>query len=156
WAEAWGVLEELFDAVVAGDDSFWATDHPFMLERYGFLEETYFDVSYDPIRTADGSVGGVFCVVSDTTGRVLGERRVGTLGALGSRLADSPDQAALGAEVAKVLGENAADVPFAALYLDVPDGESGLILAGSCGGPVSGRIDGPAGAVVDAVVRTGH
>jgi signal transduction histidine kinase/DNA-binding response OmpR family regulator len=156
WAEAWGVLAELFAGVVARDESFWAIDHPFMLERYGFLEETYFDISYDPIRTADDSVGGVFCVVSDTTGRVLGERRVATLGALGSRLADSPDQAALGAEVAKVLGENAADVPFAALYLDVPDGEPGLILAGSCGGPVSGRIDSAAGAVIDAVVRTGH
>jgi signal transduction histidine kinase/DNA-binding response OmpR family regulator len=155
WAEAWGVLDELFAGVVARDESFWAIDHPFMLERYGFLEETYFDISYDPIRTADGSVGGVFCVVSDTTGRVLGERRVATLGALGSRLADSPDQAALGAEVARVLGENAADVPFAALYLDVPGGEPGLILAGSCGGPVNGRIDGAAGAVIDAVVRTG-
>jgi hypothetical protein len=38
---------------------------------------------------------------------VLGERRVRTLSALGSRLADSPDQAALVAEVAAVLGENA-------------------------------------------------
>jgi signal transduction histidine kinase/DNA-binding response OmpR family regulator/anti-sigma regulatory factor (Ser/Thr protein kinase) len=156
WAEAWVVLQELFDGVVARDESFWAKDHPFMLERYGFLEETYFDISYDPIRTSDGAVGGVFCVVSDTTGRVLGERRVSTLGALGSRLADSPDQAALGAEVAKVLGENPADVPFAALYLDDPRGEPGLTLAGSCGGPAFGRLDHAANAVVEAVVRTGR
>jgi signal transduction histidine kinase/DNA-binding response OmpR family regulator/anti-sigma regulatory factor (Ser/Thr protein kinase) len=130
WAEAWGVLQELFDGVVAGDESFWATDHPFMLERYGFLEETYFDISYDPIRDAGGAVGGVFCIVSDTTGRVLGERRVRTLGALGTRLADAPDQAALGAQVAAVLGENAGDVPFAALYLNEPDDD--LALVGLC------------------------
>jgi signal transduction histidine kinase/DNA-binding response OmpR family regulator len=153
WAEAWLVLQDLFDGVVAGDESFWATDHLFMLERYGFLEETYFDISYDPIRTEDGAVGGVFCIVSDTTGRVLGERRVRTLGALGSRLADSPDQAALGAEVAQVLGENDADVPFAALYLDDAD-SGGLTLAGACGAPASAFR--PAGEVMARVLDTGR
>ncbi|MFC3740624.1 SpoIIE family protein phosphatase [Paractinoplanes deccanensis] len=118
WAEAWTVLQPLFDGVVTGDEAFWAADYPFRLERHGFLEETYFDISYDPIRLDSGEVGGLFCIVSDTTGRVLGERRVRTLSALGSRLADSPDQAALAAEVVAVLGENAADAPFAELVLD--------------------------------------
>nr|WP_296073063.1 SpoIIE family protein phosphatase [uncultured Actinoplanes sp.] len=118
WAEAWTVLKVLFDGVRADDEAFWAVDHPFMLERHGFLEETYFDVSYDPIRTGPGEVGGIFCIVSDTTGRVLGERRVRTLSALGSRLADSPDQEALVAETLAVLAENAADVPYATLILD--------------------------------------
>jgi signal transduction histidine kinase/DNA-binding response OmpR family regulator len=124
WAEAWSVLQDLFDGVRTADEAFWAADHPFMLERHGFLEETYFDISYDPIRTSSGEVGGVFCIVSDTTGRVLGERRVRTLSGLGSRLADSPDQAALVAETAAVLGENAADIPFARLVLDevLPEG----------------------------------
>jgi signal transduction histidine kinase/DNA-binding NarL/FixJ family response regulator/anti-sigma regulatory factor (Ser/Thr protein kinase) len=118
WAEAWSLLQDLFDRVRSGDEAFWAADHPFMLERHGYLEETYFDVSYDPIRTAAGEVGGIFCIVSDTTGRVLGERRVRTLSALGSRLADSPHQEALAAETAAVFGENTADVPFARLLLD--------------------------------------
>jgi len=118
WAEAWSLLQDLFDRVRTDDEAFWAADHPFMLERHGFLEETYFDVSYDPIRTEAGQVGGVFCIVSDTTGRVLGERRVRTLSALGSRLADSPHQEALVAETAAVLGENPADVPFARVVLD--------------------------------------
>ena len=102
---------------------------------YGFLEETYFDISYDPIRAPDGSVGGVFCIVTDTTGRVLGERRVRTLSALGSPARRLADQAGLGAEVAEVLGENDADVPFAALYLDDPDDGGELSLAGSSGAP---------------------
>ena len=38
-----------------------------MIERYGFLEETYFDISYDPIRADDGTVGGMLCIVTDTT-----------------------------------------------------------------------------------------
>ncbi|MBW6437943.1 SpoIIE family protein phosphatase [Actinoplanes hulinensis] len=121
WAEAWDVLNRLFDGVIAEDSSFYARDHMFMLERNGFLEETYFDISYDPIRADDGTPGGVMCIVTETTGRVLGERRVRTLSALGRRLADSPDQGALAAEAAAVLTENGADVPFAALILDDPD-----------------------------------
>ena len=156
WAETWSVLQELFDDVRARDESFWAADHPFMLERFGFLEETYFDVSYDPIRLADRSVGGIFCIVSDTTGRVLADRRFRTLSALGSRLADSPDQPALGRQVAQVLGENDADVPFAALYLNDPDAGGELSLAGSCGlpPPACWPLSPPARAAVQAVIRS--
>ncbi|GAB2624185.1 hypothetical protein Aab01nite_17770 [Paractinoplanes abujensis] len=118
WAEAWSVLETLFDGVASSGEAFWAADHPFRLERHGFLEETYFDISYDPIRGDNGSVEGIFCVVSDTTARVLGERRVRSLSALGSRLSGSPDQVALAAEVVAVFAEDAADVPYARLVLD--------------------------------------
>ncbi len=118
WAETWSVLHDLFESVRTADESFWATDHPFLLERHGFLEETYFDVSYDPIRTEAGAVGGIFGIVSDTTARVLGERRTSMLSALGSRLADCSNQAAVAVETVAVFGENAADVPFARLLLD--------------------------------------
>ncbi|WP_328478659.1 SpoIIE family protein phosphatase [Actinoplanes sp. NBC_00393] len=120
WAETWDLLRELFDGVLTTDRSYYAPDHPFLLERHGFLEEAYFDISYDPIRDGTGRAAGVFCIVTDTTGRVLSERRVRTLSALGRRLADSPDPVALVAEVAAVLAENAKDVPYAALLMDEP------------------------------------
>ena len=156
WPETWSVLQELFDGVKSRDESFWAADYLFMIERFGFLEETYFDISYDPIRSADGTVGGVFCIVSDTTRRVLADRRVRTLSALGSRLADSPDQAALGSQVGQVLGENDADVPFAALYLDDSAGEGELTLAGACGLPPSAcwPLDHRAREVITAVMQS--
>ncbi len=44
------VLGPLFEGVVRTGEAFWAKDHPFLLDRQGFLEETYFDVSYDPVR----------------------------------------------------------------------------------------------------------
>ncbi|GGK90193.1 SpoIIE family protein phosphatase [Mangrovihabitans endophyticus] len=133
WAETWTLLQELFDGVVRADESYWATDHQFTIDRYGFLEHTYFDISYDPIRSSSGSVGGVLCIVTETTKRVLNERRVRTLSALGSRLAGATGQGSLGAQVAQVLGENAADVPFAALYLDDPNDGGGLTLVGASG-----------------------
>ena len=59
---------------------------PSFSERQGFLEETYFDVSYDPVRIEDGSVGGVFCIVSEQTGRVA--RRTAPPRPEGARHAD--------------------------------------------------------------------
>jgi hypothetical protein len=74
WSEVWDMLEPLLAGVVNTGDAFWARDLLFVLERNGYVEETYFDVSYDPVRDETGRVGGVFCIVSETTGRVVGER----------------------------------------------------------------------------------
>ncbi|WP_127554089.1 SpoIIE family protein phosphatase [Actinoplanes sp. OR16] len=119
--EAWDVLRGLLGGVVADDRSFYARDHLLMVQRRGFLEATYSDASYDPIRDDGGRVSGVMCIVTETTGRVLNERRVRTLSALGRRLADSPDQRSLTADAVAVLAGNPHDVPFAALLLDDPD-----------------------------------
>ena len=96
WSEVWHVIGPLFEDVVRTGEAFWAQDHPFFLQRQEFLEETYFDVSYDPVRIEDGSVGGVFCIVSEQTGRVLGERRLRTLreSARGQRVRRAPRRSA--------------------------------------------------------------
>ncbi|MDP9797090.1 signal transduction histidine kinase/CheY-like chemotaxis protein [Catenuloplanes nepalensis] len=118
WSEIWELIGALFDGVVASGEAYWAPNHRFMLERHGYLEETYFDVSYDPIRLPDGTVGGVYCIVTDTTARVVGERRVTALSALGSRLGETASQPVLAAEVVRVLGEFPADVPFSVVRLE--------------------------------------
>ena len=79
WSEIWDVLGPLLKGVIDTGEAFRASDHPFYLVRHGFAEETYFDVSYDPVRDETGRVGGVFCIVTETTGRVLSERRLRTL-----------------------------------------------------------------------------
>jgi signal transduction histidine kinase/serine phosphatase RsbU (regulator of sigma subunit)/DNA-binding response OmpR family regulator len=130
WAELWDVLDPLLTSVERSGESFWGRDHPFRLDRRGFLEETYFDISYDPVRLDDGSVGGVLCIVSETTGRVLSERRLRTISTLGAGLAELTDRSGpeFGAEVCRLLSAEPADVPFALLYLDGA-------LAGACGVP---------------------
>jgi PAS domain S-box-containing protein len=117
WSEVWHVLGPLFEGVVRTGEAFWAKDHPFLLHRQGFLEETFFDVSYDPVRIEDGSVGGIFCIVSDQTGRVLGDRRLRALTELGSRTADAKSAEEVCREAAAALAIDPADVPFALLYL---------------------------------------
>src|SRR3954449_1501897 len=84
WPELWSAgLKEPFDSVLGTGEAFWAQDRPFFLERHGYPEETTFDVSYDPMRDESGRVSGVFCIVSETTGRVVGERRLRLLRGLG-------------------------------------------------------------------------
>lgn len=75
WAELWDDLEPLLQGVRTTGQTFSAADRPFYIERHGYGETVYFDVSYSAVPEADGSVGGVLCIVSETTQRVLSARR---------------------------------------------------------------------------------
>src|SRR6187401_3100906 len=86
WSEIWDdMLHELLAGVVRTGEAFWAKDLLFVLERYGFVEDTYFDVSYDPVRVESGGVGGVYCIFTETTDRVVGGRRMALLRDLAAR-----------------------------------------------------------------------
>jgi signal transduction histidine kinase len=149
WSEFWeDVLRPLLEGVLKTGEALWASNYPFALERHGFPEETYFDISYDPVRDESGGVGGVFCIVSETTGRVIGERRLRLLRDLGratsgARSVDDVFRAAAGA-----LAGDSPDVPFAHL-LD-PKGKA-LAACGMApleGWPLDRAADGG-----DAVLR---
>ncbi|MGY0003771.1 SpoIIE family protein phosphatase [Micromonospora sp. I033] len=141
WAETWDVLGPLLDGVRRTGVPYQAENHPFVLNRHGFLEDVYFDISYDPIRDADGGVSGVFCFVNETTGRVVGERRLRALAELGTELADVRSTVELGRTVARVLDRHRADVPFSAIWLHDEDGVpaltgcAGMDLSAVAGGP---------------------
>ncbi|MEP7207480.1 MAG: ATP-binding protein [Casimicrobiaceae bacterium] len=133
WDELWrSGLKELFDGVLTTGEAFWARDMPFFMERHGYLEETYFDVSYDPVRDESGRVGGLFCIVSETTGRVVGERRLRALrdlGGIAQRVTGVPEVYRAAAEVLRTCTE---DIPFALLYA-VDDESRSERLAGQSG-----------------------
>src|SRR6188768_276985 len=116
WSEIWDTqvgLHALLDGVVRTGEAFWARDLLFVLERHGFVEETYFDVSYDPVRVESGAVGGVFCIVTETTERVVGERRMALLKDLASRNATART-AQVACEIAmETLAARPDDVTFA-------------------------------------------
>lgn len=76
WSELWDDLGPLLAGVVRTGETISAKDRPFRIERQGFHEEVFFDISYSPVHDESGAVAGVLCVVSETTGRVIGERRL--------------------------------------------------------------------------------
>lgn len=86
WRELWDDLEPLLRGVRETGQTFSAKDRPFYIERHGRGETVWFDVSYSAVREADGSVGGVLCIVTETTERVQFERRQAFLLELGKTL----------------------------------------------------------------------
>ena len=76
WSELWDDLEPLLSGVRTSGQTFSAKDRPFYIERHGVGENVYFDVSYSAVREADGGVGGILCIVSETTARVHAQQQI--------------------------------------------------------------------------------
>ena len=74
WAELWDDLEPLLRRVLETGETVFAKDRPFYIERHGYPESVYFDISYSPVWDEAGKVGGVLCIVSETTERVVAQR----------------------------------------------------------------------------------
>src|SRR6185295_17737901 len=75
WAELWDDLEPLLRRVLDTGETVFAKDRPFYIERRGYPENVYFDISYSPVRNEAGRVEGVLCIVNETTERVVAQER---------------------------------------------------------------------------------
>ncbi len=123
WPEIWDTIGPMLHGVLLSGRATWEDDQLLVLERNGYAEEAYFTYSYSPIHLEDGSVGGVFSAVHETTQTVLGQRRLQTLRTLGGQTSHAKsDQEACQLAI-DALQENPADVPFAALYLIGSNGD---------------------------------
>lgn len=116
WWDIWDVIGPMLDGVVSSGVATWSEDLPFALVNDGRRRERYFTFTYSPIFGADGLVGGVFCAVTETTERVLGERRLQALNGLAALL-DVHDADSVLAAAIEVCEAHDADLPFAAIYL---------------------------------------
>lgn len=73
WPEIWDAIGPMLAGVVANNKATWAENLLLPLRRSGQLEDCYFTFSYSPIDDS-GSVGGVFCAVTETTATVMRDR----------------------------------------------------------------------------------
>ncbi|GLZ43090.1 histidine kinase [Actinokineospora sp. NBRC 105648] len=155
WAEIWHIIGPMLESVMTSGEATWSEDLMLPMSRHGYWEETYWTYSYSPLQDDEGTVRGVFTAVSDTTERVVGERRLGVLQDLGAQAGRARSVAEACRLVADVLG--AEDVPFIAIYLRKP-GTDELALAAL--GPRETDpltvAHGPHGWPVDEVLRTGE
>ncbi|MGX4804879.1 PAS domain-containing protein [Bradyrhizobium guangdongense] len=74
WSEIWPDIAPLIDAAMAGQATY-RNDLPLLMNRQGFDEQTWFTFSYSPVRDEEGHVAGMFCACTETTAKVLAERR---------------------------------------------------------------------------------
>ncbi len=125
WPEIWeSVIRPILENVETTGQASWADDLLLVLRRHGYNEECYFAFSFAPTRIEDGSVGGVFTAITETTSQVVGERRLRTLRDLGARAPEAKTAEQACRIAAEVLGENRHDVPFAVFYLLEADGRT--------------------------------
>src|SRR6476620_11296031 len=74
WAELWDDLQPLLQRVRDTRETVFAKDRPFYIERHGYPETVYFNISYSAVQDETGAEGGVLCIVGETTQRVLNEQ----------------------------------------------------------------------------------
>lgn len=130
WWEIWQVIGPMLESVLTQGEATWSDDALLLLDRNGYLEECYFTFSYSPILNETGSVGGIFTAVTETTKRVLSERRLITLSELAATTAGLTTVTEACATSAAVLAKNPNDVPFALLYsVDPATGQASLATA---------------------------
>ncbi|WP_170149614.1 ATP-binding protein [Rhodoplanes roseus] len=160
WPETWSIIGPQLESIWHGEAT-WSHDVLLPLDRNNYLEEAYFTYSYSPIKHADGRVGGVFTAVTETTERVLGERRLRILRELAAQTAETRTVADAGRRALDVLGADNPDIPIALLYL--LDEERGTIkAAGACRVPADkhaaevGLDDDDDPWAVARVIRTGE
>jgi PAS domain S-box-containing protein len=117
WSEIWDQMGPMLEHVFATGNATWSEDFLYVLNRNLPREEGYFTFSYSPLWNDVGVIEGIFCACYETTGRVIGDRRLRTLRDLGLTVltAKTPEEACK--STATVLEGNPADIPFALLYL---------------------------------------
>ncbi len=91
--------------------------------RFGYTEECYFEYTFNPIQGQDGAIDGVFNVVSETTYRVLNDRRSRLLRELASKTGIAKTVEASCKLLLEAFKSDPFDIPLALLYLIDSDGK---------------------------------
>jgi signal transduction histidine kinase/HPt (histidine-containing phosphotransfer) domain-containing protein len=163
WAAPWAEIGEAYESAYAGKTGYLENMRMF-LDRYGFLEETWFTFSFSPITDESGKIAGLFHPVTELTGQSLSERRTQTLRDLAAIAGKSTTVEDTFATSARLFAESNLDVPFILFYLVDETGRTARLMAQSglpAGGPASATEialgDGDAQPwPIAAVVRTGQ
>ena len=158
WKEVFADVEDRIVSVMRDGVATWDKALLLILERSGLPEETYHTFSYSPLMGADGAVGGLMCVVTEETERVISERRLETLRSVATGLLPVRSREDLMAGMREALTRNARDFPFGFIHLfDGPAdaGASPALLAApwpfealpkdgaSLRAPLAGLLDAP-------------
>ena len=127
WSEIWPDIGPRITHVLETGEATWDEALLLYLKRSGFSEETYHTFSYSPLRDDTGAMAGMLCVVAEVTERVIGERQLNTLRALGERLAGAATRVDVMHALEATLRAEPRDLPFALAYIcDAGSAEAGI------------------------------
>ena len=77
WEEIWDIIGPQIEQVRSGGGATWHEDQLVPITRHGRREDVYWTYSYSPIddENAPNAIGGVLVVCTETTQKILAERR---------------------------------------------------------------------------------
>ncbi len=118
WSEAWDRVGSRMHQVTVDGRTLRADDEQLLMVRNGYPEEVYFSYSHSPIIDVDGSTAGMFTVSTETTAKVLYERRMRVVRELGAlSIAEAGRTAETCRAALQVLQTARETMPFAIAFL---------------------------------------
>lgn len=124
WSEIWDDIGPELASVLATGEGTFHNDELLSMYRFGYTEECFFEYTFNPIQGEGGSIDGVFNIVTETTYRVLNDRRARLLREVASKTGTAKTAEEACVLMAKTLKSDPADIPFALLYLMDQDGST--------------------------------
>lgn len=131
FAEVWDQFDRILKHGVETGETTVGGREFLLLERHGWLEETYFTWKFIPIVGPDGQISGSYATVTEATREVIADRRTLSIQKLSSNLATATDLKAVWAAVIAGLTTNEYDAPLALLYA-VDDASKGSFDGKAC------------------------
>jgi PAS domain S-box-containing protein len=124
--EVWDSVRDVFNEAALTGKSGSMIDQMLPIERYSFLEETYFSWSFTPLYGGGDKILGFYNAPFETTRQNINSRRTETLRRLGEEVALARTVKEFWGKVLAGLETNHYDIPFALLYsvAEVDDGDS--------------------------------
>jgi signal transduction histidine kinase len=137
------ILEPLLTGVMQSGETTWSSDLMLPLHRHGYSEEAFFAVSFSAIREpGEGqATAGILLTLTETTERVLAERRLRLLRDLAQSADHARSPEGVCADATELLAAHAHDIPFSLIYLLGPAGDAYLAR------PAAAFLPGPAAPV---------
>ncbi|MEJ7766651.1 MAG: ATP-binding protein [Chitinophagaceae bacterium] len=131
WLSAWPVIGQAFEEASLGQTRFLENQRMF-LDRYGYLEETFFTFSFSPILDESGGVGGLFHPVTELTHQTLAERRLNIVRAVADHTVNARTAEEASSLILGCLKDFELDLPFVLIYTIAANGKEAN-LVGSVG-----------------------
>ena len=120
WGPAWADIGPVVDAAMNGEPDTHHGSRQLIVERDGRCQEAYHSFSCCPLPSASGNPGGVLCIHTDDTRRVVGERQLKLLRELAVSASAATTHRQACEQVGRALATNPHDLPFVMIYLAEP------------------------------------
>ncbi len=117
WPELWDTIGPMIHEVFTAGNASWSEDILMFFDRELPKEEIYATFSFSPVFGESNKVEGMFCACTETTEKIIGNRRLDTLRKLGIQATEARTESEACITGMGVVGENPYDIPFAAIYL---------------------------------------